>query len=99
MRTMSEADRIRWQCRRGMLELDLALAAFMERHFEALDSAELERLKTLLDWPDHDLFDLVMGRTEIGDAAYTGLIDRLRESCATPAAPEAMICSENGRML
>ncbi|HEX6005985.1 MAG TPA: succinate dehydrogenase assembly factor 2, partial [Burkholderiales bacterium] len=80
---MSEADRIRWHCRRGMLELDLALAAFMERHFEALDSAELKRLKTLLDWPDHDLFDLVMGRTQIGDAAYKGLIDRLRESCAT----------------
>lgn len=82
---MSEADRIRWHCRRGLLELDLTLAAFMERHFDRLDAGEVERFKRLLEWPDNDLFDLVMGRTGIEEAGYEGLIERLRESCAQPA--------------
>jgi len=28
---MAELDRIRWQCRRGLLELDLVLNRFVER--------------------------------------------------------------------
>ena len=43
---MSELDRIRWHCRRGMLELDLVLARFLERHlanFDARHSATASR--------------------------------------------------------
>jgi len=79
---VSEADRIRWRCRRGLLELDLVLAAFVERHYARLDAQELGRFRALLEWPDHDLFDLVMGRTEPDDARYAKLVERLRESCA-----------------
>jgi antitoxin CptB len=81
---MSAPDRIRWQCRRGLLELDLVLAAFLERHYEALDASERELFRVLLDQSDNELFDLVMGNVEPADARFRGLVERLRESCAAP---------------
>lgn len=82
---MSEADRLRWQCRRGLLELDLVLAAFLERHYEALDARERELFRTLLERSDNELLDLVMGQAEPQDARFRGLVERLRETCAAPA--------------
>ena len=34
VRSMAELDRIRWHCRRGLLELDLMLERFLERHLD-----------------------------------------------------------------
>lgn len=61
---MSELDRIRWRCRRGMLELDLVLEAFLERHLASLDAARLEAFRRLLERTDPELLDLVMGHCE-----------------------------------
>ena len=80
---MSERDRIRWHCRRGLLELDLVLAAFLERHFDRLDAREVELFKALLEQPDNDLVDLVMGRAE-PEPKFGAIVERLRESCAAP---------------
>lgn len=57
-------DRIRWHCRRGMLELDLVLNAFIDRHLARLEPAGLDAFKTLLERTDPELLDLVMGREE-----------------------------------
>ena len=59
---MSEADRIRWQCRRGLLELDLVLAKFLDRYLENLSSGNLAALKRLLDYSDPDLWDFATGK-------------------------------------
>jgi antitoxin CptB len=61
---MSEFDRIRWHCRRGMLELDLALNAFLERHFHGLDGSEVDAFRELLEYADSELLDFIMGRAE-----------------------------------
>ena len=58
------SDRIRWQCRRGMLELDLVLNRFLDRHYAALAPDKLGALKTLLERNDPELLDLVMGHCE-----------------------------------
>ena len=57
-------DRIHWHCRRGMLELDLVLNRFVERHFTALEPAKVAALNGLLARTDPELLDLVMGRAE-----------------------------------
>jgi antitoxin CptB len=75
---MSESDRIRWQCRRGLLELDLALAAFLDRHWDRLEAEQVEILGELLAQPDNDLLDLVMGRAEPADPRQQALVDLLR---------------------
>jgi succinate dehydrogenase flavin-adding protein (antitoxin of CptAB toxin-antitoxin module) len=75
---MSEADRIRWHCRRGMLELDLVLAAFLEQHFDSLGPRSLATLRTLLELPDPELFDLVMGRGHAEGADERELVALMR---------------------
>ena len=53
------ASRIRWDCRRGMLELDIVLAQFMEQNFERLTPHEVEAFKDLLAYSDPDLWGLI----------------------------------------
>jgi len=71
--------RLRWRCRRGMLENDLILARFLDRRGDALAEHEVAALDRLLDLPDNDLWDLLCGRT----AADPDLAPVLRE-LATP---------------
>jgi antitoxin CptB len=77
---MSDLDRVRWQCRRGLLELDLVLARFVERHFSSLAPAEQESFKRLLAYPDNDLWDLIAGRREPQAGEPLGLIRLLRSA-------------------
>ena len=74
---MSELNRIRWRCRRGLLELDLVLSRFLGRHFANLPPSQRAAFKLLLDRSDTELWDLVSGRLqpEPGDAqAVVGLL-------------------------
>jgi antitoxin CptB len=83
---MSERDRILWHCRRGLLELDLVLAGFVARHLDRLDAPALAAFRELLDYPDNDLLDLVMGRADLaqeGECARVLLL--LRETEALSA--------------
>ncbi len=53
--------RIRWQCRRALLELDLLFSQFLERHFDRLSDDQLADLEDLLRCEDHDLWAMVNG--------------------------------------
>lgn len=75
---MSENDRLRWRCRRGLLELDLVFKGFLESHLDQLTPDQRAALATLLDLPDHDLLDLVMGRTETNDPQCAQIVALLR---------------------
>ena len=75
---MSEDDRIRWHCRRGLLELDLVLNKFLEGRFKQLTTEQKGALTRLLDLPDNDLLDLVMGRAETDDASCAEIVSMLR---------------------
>jgi antitoxin CptB len=61
---MAEHDRIRWRCRRGLLELDLILERFLDRRFATLDAGQRALFNELLDETDNDLLDMAMGRQE-----------------------------------
>jgi succinate dehydrogenase flavin-adding protein (antitoxin of CptAB toxin-antitoxin module) len=77
---MSERDRIRWQCRRGMLELDLVLARFAQRHLDTLGARELDAFRRLLEEPDNELLEVVMGRTEYNDPECEPVLALLRQN-------------------
>ena len=51
--------RLRWRCRRGMLELDLVLAHFLQQHHAELTMQQCVELDSLLSLPDQDLWLLV----------------------------------------
>ncbi|MBI2295894.1 MAG: succinate dehydrogenase assembly factor 2 [Betaproteobacteria bacterium] len=75
---MGDIDRIRWHCRRGLLELDLILAQFLERHFERLDREQRELFTEMLDEPDNDLLDWALGREEPPEPRYRPVVELLR---------------------
>ena len=64
-----QLSRLKWGSRRGMLENDLVLTAFFERHGAELDSGSACALGSLLELADGDLWDLIAGRAELGDSA------------------------------
>ena len=70
--------RLRWRCRRGLLENDLILARFMERRAGTLTEDRVAMLDRLLDLPDNDLWELIAGRAEPLDATVRPLLDELR---------------------
>lgn len=46
---------LRWQCRRGMLELDYLLEGFLEQYYEGLSAAQQQRFIELLRYTDPEL--------------------------------------------
>jgi antitoxin CptB len=75
---MAELDRIRWHCRRGLLELDLIFEKFNQRHLTALDAEQLGRFEELLEFSDNDLLDLLMGRAALPEQRYDVILQLLR---------------------
>jgi antitoxin CptB len=54
--------KLRWRCRRGMLENDLFLERFFDRHGQSLTERNGHALTDLMDLSDNDLLDLHLGR-------------------------------------
>lgn len=50
-----------WQCRRGMLEVDLFLIPFAKNHYSQLPDNQKEHFKNLLTYPDPEIFAWLMG--------------------------------------
>jgi antitoxin CptB len=67
--------RLKWKCRRGLLELDLVLQNFIEQHLEEND---INSLNELLDLQDIDLWAIVSGRSEEFEPKFQGIVARLR---------------------
>jgi antitoxin CptB len=74
--------RLRWRARRGLLENDLLIGRFLDRHGKTLDAAQNRALLKLLELPDTELLDLLLARTEPGPLLATdevrALLARLR---------------------
>jgi len=60
-RTLSK---LRWRCRRGLLENDLFIERFFERHSERLTMRQAGALAELMELGDNDLLDLLLGRRQ-----------------------------------
>ncbi len=58
----TELNRLRWRCRRGMLENDLLIERIFSRS-EPVTQAESSGLYALMELADNDLLDLFLGRT------------------------------------
>ena len=54
--------KLRWRCRRGLLENDLFIEQFFARHESGLTVRQAEALGVLMDLSDNDLLDLLLGR-------------------------------------
>ncbi|TXT25722.1 MAG: hypothetical protein FD134_890 [Gallionellaceae bacterium] len=75
---MKEVERVRWRCRRGLLELDIVLARFVERHYAGLDAAQQAAFRALLDMPDNPLWDMIAGKQEAATNEEQALLEKIR---------------------
>ncbi len=57
--------RLRWRARRGLLENDILLTRFLDRHVDALSDDDVGALTALLELSDNELMDLMLARTEL----------------------------------
>ena len=78
MKTLQEKlKRLRWQCRRGMLELDLVLLTFLDKNYLNLSAADQELFEQLLTHSDQALYCYLIKRQPIENAAMQILIERV----------------------
>ena len=73
-----DMQRLRWQCRRGMLELDYLLEAYLERHFAHDEPEQQTTFLTLLNQPDPILQAWLIGQERPDDTGLQSLVDVIR---------------------
>ena len=56
--------KLRWRCRRGLLENDLFIERFFGRYADCLSTRQAAALNELMDLADNDLLDLLLRRRE-----------------------------------
>lgn len=56
--------KLRWRCRRGLLENDLFIERFFARHGNTLSMRHARGMYALMDLADNDLLDLLLRRKE-----------------------------------
>ena len=79
--------KLKWRCRRGLLENDLLIQRFLDRHEQALNVSQAQALARLMELADNDLLDLLLARRE-----PQGDVDRpeVREVLALMRRPRAI---------
>ena len=63
--------KLRWRCRRGLLENDLFIARFFERFDKTLNVRQADALGVLMDLSDNDLLDLFLARKSLAQVEAT----------------------------
>ncbi len=75
--------RLRWQCRRGMRELDDLLMAWMEARFEHAPEAQKAAFEMLLELPDPELASYLLRGEPAGSADANDVIKQIRDRTCT----------------
>jgi antitoxin CptB len=80
----AERRRLRWRARRGLLENDLLITRFLDRHEASLSEADIAEFDRLLELADNELLDLLLERgplpAELDQPSMRSLLARLRTS-------------------
>ena len=72
-----EIPRLRWQCRRGMRELDQLLTRYLDAAYAGAGEDEKAAFRELLTLPDPELAGYFLGRQRPEDAAIAGIVERI----------------------
>lgn len=72
-----------WQCRRGMLELDLLLNNFVDKKVGSLTIQQKKSFELLLSYPDQTLLDLLLGNSVSSDPVLSVLVKEIQTTSFT----------------
>ena len=71
--------RLRWQCRRGMRELDLLLTDYLENDYPQSSEDQKQAFRELLELPDPDLIGYLLGAQTPADSALANVVSQIRD--------------------
>jgi antitoxin CptB len=66
--------RLRWACRRGMLELDVLFMPFVEEAYDSLSEKDKHTFERLLEGQDPELFAWFMGHEICEDEELNAMV-------------------------
>jgi antitoxin CptB len=78
---VAKLSRLRWRCRRGMRELDAAMRAYLDNHYEQAPAVEQVLFEQLQELQDPELFQLISGKAR--EARYQTIIDKMSATMAS----------------
>ena len=71
-------ERLRWACRRGMLELDIILNDFLENQYIVLTPDQQKAFEDLLSCSDQELFRWLVHHEIPGNSSYFEITDLIK---------------------
>lgn len=80
--TDTNHNRLTWQCRRGMRELDEILGHFLGTAYRRLDEPGRAHFSKLLEYPDSVLLEVLMGRMTAADRDIAHIVRKIRSTLA-----------------
>lgn len=72
--TKNKIERVLWQCRRGMLELDKILIKFVNKFYMQMSEEKKQIFQELLQFPDQDLLQFLVGNELPADTKFWDII-------------------------
>jgi antitoxin CptB len=82
----TELNRLKWRCKRGLLENDLFIERFFQERGDGLTLRHVTGLQPLMDLPDNDLLDLLLARREPEGALDIPEVNEVLALMRRPAA-------------
>ncbi len=79
--------KLRWRCRRGMRELDEAMRAYLDNHYEPAEHDERALFEELQQMQDPELYKLISGKAK--EARYQIIIDKMSVTLSSNMASRA----------
>jgi succinate dehydrogenase flavin-adding protein (antitoxin of CptAB toxin-antitoxin module) len=79
--------KLKWRCRRGLLENDLLIGRFFAQYESALTVGQARGLGELMELADNDLLDLLLRKSEPGAIELSQETRKVLELLRVPAAP------------
>ena len=76
---INDKSRIQWACRRGMLELDVAIMPFFKFEYETLSDTDKQVFVDLLKSDDPDLFNWMMNHGEPADEELKRMVRLIQQ--------------------
>lgn len=67
--------RLKWACRRGMLELDVLFNPFVDEAYDSLAAEQQRAFERLLECQDPELFAWFMGHEECKDDELRKMVE------------------------
>ena len=86
----TELNRLRWRCKRGLLENDLFIERFFREHGQSLTPGHVAGLTALMELPDNDLLDLFLARRDPDGALDSPEVKEVLALVRRPPAAEVL---------